>query len=244
MTPAPRHEVLVEVLRLISTVLVLISAILAVTGKFPKPWVYGLAFGIGILVLLWLAKPRVAVWFGERRMRERDQKFILAETTGLEKLVSQFKKFTSVSESRSLVVVLRSAFQNEEQVIQLYGSDYISVWLDCFRSELKYPPTSLMKFFSRYQQFTALVNEFNRNHVNPIHNRIEKSAAKLPERFVDQLEEFRDEFNPYLRSVEQWGTEILAYARFRFGDSAAWQHAPMLSFDRLRPFRGSTTAGA
>lgn len=218
-----RYELVIEVLKFLTAMVAFVAAVLALTGRYQwlaKARVFESAFFVGIVMLVWLAKPRVTDLLKSVLDKRRDRQFIAAEDVRLRKLAERFNQFTSRSDSRSLVGILRSALAYEDLVIRTYGSGYISSWLDCYRKELDSSVKTLPAFLNRCQQFSAIVNEFNRNHVIPAQKQLEKGEAKVLEHYIDQLEGFREEFNAFLRQVEQWASDISDHARSRLGERA------------------------
>jgi hypothetical protein len=122
----------------------------------------------------------------------------------------------------------------------VYGAEYVSCWFDCFSKELEFEAISLRAFLNRCVQFITLVTEFNTSHVMPTQRQIEKSSFAVPDLFVDELEQFREDFNAFQRDVEEWANELSDYGRSS-RDEGGWRqrHTPIVHFDRVKSFRRS-----
>jgi hypothetical protein len=243
-----KHEVLVEVLRFVTAALAFGSITLGIFGRFhwfANPWVITTAGAASLAFLLWLVVPRFKTWAKQRNTRAHDLEFIASQGNRLHKLLGQFRLFAHNTENRSLVSILRSACVDEELVRKMYGAEYLSSWFDCFYKELELEATSLRAFLHRCVQFITLVTEFNTSHVIPTQKQIEKGSFAVPELFVDELEQFREDFNAFQRDVEGWANELSDYARL-FRDEGGWwqRHAPVVHFERVKSFRRSKPAAA
>lgn len=108
--PSRRHEFAVEILKLLTPALGLVLFIAGLSSKYPwlsTPWLRNAHICLGILVLIWFAKPRLTVWATTTSGQKREQRFI-AETDGrLRQLVEQFLVFASLNDNRSLISILR-----------------------------------------------------------------------------------------------------------------------------------------
>lgn len=206
------HEFQIEILRFATPLLALVVFLVGLIGKYSwlsKPWVFSALIILGLLVLICFAKPRLTAWLRRRKVRKRNQRFIAETDARLRELLDQFGVFTSSSDGRSLMYILRAALsQNTQAVEQIIGGDCIGGWLDSYREQLTFPVTSFHQFLSQCRQFGNIVAEFNRNYVLRTQREL---AAKtpLPEYSIAQLEEFRTEYAAFQRSVELWSKGIL-----------------------------------
>jgi hypothetical protein len=243
-----KHELLVEVLRFVTAVLAFGSVTLGVFGRFhwfANPWVLATVGAASLAFLLWLVIPRLKTWARQRNTSARDLEFIASQCNRLHKLLGQFRMFAHNTENRSLVSILRSACLDEELVTQVYGAEYVSSWFDCFYEELEFKATSLRAFLNRCVQFIALVTEFNTSHVIPTQKQIEKGSFAVPDHFVDELEQFREDFNAFQRDVEGWANELSDYASLFRAEGGWWQRdTPVVHFERVKSFRRSKPAAA
>jgi hypothetical protein len=241
-----RHELLVEVLRFATAVLAFASVTLGVFGRFhwfSNPWVIATAGLASLAFLLWLVVPRLKTWAKQRNTRARDLEFIASQGNRLHKLLGQFRVFAHNTENQSLISILRSACVDEELVRQVYGAEYVSSWFDCFYKEQEFEATSLRAFLDRCAQFIALVTEFNTSHVIPTQKQIEKGSFAVPDHFVDELEQFREDFNAFQRDAEEWANELSDDASLFGGEDGSWQrHTPIVHFERVKSFRRSKPA--
>ena len=246
--PARKHELLIEVLRFLTAALALGSVTLGIFGRFhwfANPWVIATAGAASLAFLLWLVVPRLKTWAKQRNTHARDLEFIACQGNRLHKLLGQFKVFAHNTEKQSLVSILRSACVDEELVRQVYGAEYVSSWFDCFSKELEFEAVSLRAFLNRCVQFITLVTEFNTSHVMPTQKQIEKNSFAVPDLFVDELEQFREDFNAFERDVEGWANELSDYARLSCDVGGWWQrHTPVVHFDRVKSFRRSKPVAA
>src|SRR4030088_1753232 len=98
----PRHELSVEILKFLTPALALAVFLAALIGKYPwlsKPWLFSALIALGILVLIWFAKPRLTIWLRRRQDRKRNQLFIAATDVRLRELLQNFTVFTSSSDN-------------------------------------------------------------------------------------------------------------------------------------------------
>lgn len=238
-----KHELLVEVLRFVTAGLAFGSVMLGIFGRFhwfSNPWVIATAGAAGVTFLLWLGIPRFRAWAKQRNTRIHDLEFVASQGKRLHKFLGQFKAFAHSTENESLVSILRSACVDLELVKQMYGAEYVSSWFDCFHEESELEATSLRAFLNRCTQFVALMTEFNTCHVIPTQKQIEKGTFAVPDHFVDELEQFREDYNAFQRDVEEWANELRDYSRLCWGEGDWWRkHSPAVHFERVRSFRRS-----
>lgn len=248
-TTHPRkRELLVEVLRFITAALAFGSVTLGIFGRFrwfANPWVIATAGAASVAFLLWFAVPRFRTWGKQRNTRARELESIASQGKRMHKLLGQFRVFAHNTANQSLLSILRSACVDEELVRQVYGAEYVSSWFDCFYMELEFEATSLRPFLNRCAQFIVLVTEFNTSHVIPTQKQIEKGSFTVPDHFIDELEQFREDFNAFQRDVEEWANELSDYARLWGGEGGWWQrHTAAVHFERVKSFRRSKPADA
>jgi hypothetical protein len=234
--------------RFVTAALAFGSVTLGIFGRFhwfANPWIVATAGAAGVAFLLWLVVPRFRTWARQRNMSARNREFIASQGKRLHKLLGQFRAFAHNAENQSLVSILRSDCVDEELVREVYGAEYISSWLDCFYKELELEATSLRAFLNRCAQFISLVTEFNTRHVIPTQKQIEKGSFAVHEHFVEELEQFREDFNAFQRDVEGWANEVSDYARVCGSEGGFWQkHTPVIHFERVKSFRRSKPAAA
>jgi hypothetical protein len=241
-----KHGVLVEVLRFVTATLAFGSVMLGILGKFhwfSNPWVIATGGAAGVAFLLWLVAPRFRNWLKQKNVRRRDLEFMASQSRRLFKLLGQLKSFAHSTENQSLVSILRCACLDNDLLRQIYGAEYVSSWIDCFEKELEFKATSLRAFLNRCAEFIALMSEFNTSNVIPCQKRFEKGNFAVPDHFVDELEQFREDFNAFQRDIEEWANELGDYASFCCGVGECWQHARVVRFERIKSFRLSKLAG-
>jgi hypothetical protein len=236
-----KHELLVEVLRFVTALLAFGSVTLGVFGRFhwfSNRWVIATAGAASLTFILWLVESRLKTWAKQKNTHARDLEFIASQGSRLRKLLGQFKVFAHNTENQSLVSILRSACVDEEMLRQVYAAECVSSWFDCFYKELEFEATSLCAFLDRCAQFIVLVTEFNTRYVIPTQKQIEKGSFAVPDHFVDELEQFREDFNAFQRDIEEWANELSDHASFFRDDGGAWQrHAPVVHLERVKSFR-------
>jgi len=88
------------------------------------------------------------------------------------------------------------------------------------------------------------MTEFSTCHVIPTQKQIEKGTIAVPDHFIDELEQFREDYNAFQRDVEEWATELTDYSRLGWGEGDWWRkHSPAVHFERVRSFRRSKPVG-
>ena len=94
-------------------------------------------------------------------------------------------------------------------------------------------------FLKTCYEFTTIVTEFNRNYVIKMQKGIE--GRMMPEQafyWIDQLEQFMEEFTHFLRDVEEWAHSVDETAAKRMPDFYRHvQPAPAQIFERVSSFR-------
>jgi len=245
---APRRELLVELLKVLTPALGLLLFLLGLTSKYPwltQPWVKNALVVLGILVVAWFAKPRLVVWRRKLRQRKRDRIFVATNEVRLRQFTDRFAEFISDSNNRSLIYMIRSGFsQNMTAVEQIFSGDYIRNWFASYREQLAFPVTHRMQFLARCRELGNLVQQFNSYYVLRAQKQLALAPSPLPEFNIGELESFREEFAAFLRDFEIWAKEIAEYlqslgvAEF----NAMYQFAPTPSFERVKSFRRSTPA--
>ncbi len=242
-TPTRRHELLIEILKFLTPCLALVSSLVALTGKYSwlsKPWLFHAAGVLGVLtILLWFGKPRLEVRLQRIRGEKRDQRFIAANHTRLQELWEELTVFTSSGNTRSLLCILSSLQSPKMQAVkQIMGGDWIGSWLHCYNEQLTVPAATLHHLLSRCKEFSHIVQEFNTNYVLRTQRQL-ANGTPLAEHSIAQLEEFREEYNAFLRGVERWAKGVSNYLRSRgvAEHSSLWRLAPVNYFERAQSFR-------
>lgn len=103
--PSRRHELLIAILQVA-------AALLALVPYF-SPWAAkhrNYALLVVVVVIGWIAKPRLEAWIKRRRYLRHDQHFVTENAAMLRRLVERFAIFTSNHDTRSLIQILRSAY--------------------------------------------------------------------------------------------------------------------------------------
>lgn len=239
--PPRRHELVIEVLKFLTPALGLVLFLAGLNGKYPllsRPWVFDTLVVLGVFVLIWFAKPRLVVWRRRVRERKRDRRFTAENDVRLRELVEQFAVFTFGGDNRSLISVLRSAHsQNMQAVEQIVVGDYIGSWMQCYQEQLTSPVKSSHQLLSRCREFGTIVQEFNTNYVLRAQKHY-ATGTPLAEHSIAKLEEFREEWAAFLRSVELWAKGISTYLQSLSvtDHPTLWRLAPSMSFERPKSF--------
>ena len=242
----PRHELLIEILKFLTPVLALVSSLVALRGKYPwlsKPWVFDALVALSALILIWFAKPRFVSWLQGVRDSQHERRFIASNDIRLRELLARFTGFTSSSDIRSLIYILRSAYPQNQVLEQILAGDYIGTWIACFHGQMAFPAKSLHQFLGQCREFTCIVQEFNTNYVLR-YQRHCATDASFSEDHVAQMEQFREEFTALLRDIELWATGISGYLRSMDATNNANVSgiAPITYFVRAKSFRQAAPA--
>jgi len=246
-SPDEKRRVSLDVLlQFVAAVITLVPTFLGLKNKHPL--LSYLAIVLGVVVLLWIAKPRAMALVQRVRQRFADRRFAKGQELQLRGLVERFcRRFAGSEDARSFMPIFRSAMVGKIEIANVVGriiaSDYIGSWLACFRQQLKLPAASVDVLVSRCQEFSTIVNSFNRDYVLRAQKEL-GMVAPLSDHYLDQLEEFREEFAAYLRDLEQWVNAFSAQAQGRTGESRYWGIAPTCVFERAKTFRRPTVAGS
>jgi hypothetical protein len=95
-TTPRRHELLIEILKFLTPALALVSSLVALTGRYSwlsKLWLFDAAVVLGVLILLWFAKPRLEVWLQRIRGGKSDQRFIASKPCASARIVGATHSF-------------------------------------------------------------------------------------------------------------------------------------------------------
>jgi hypothetical protein len=247
----PRRELVVEILKVLTPALGLLLFFLGLTSKYPwltQPWVKDILVVLGILVVVWFARPRAVSWLTKLAERKRDRLFVATNDVRLRQFVRRYAEFLSTSNTRSLISMIRSGFTLNVTPEQIITGDYITNWFESYTGQLVFPVTNRMQFLARARELGNLIQQFNSYYVLRTQKQLALAPTPPPEQILDQLETFREEYIAFLREFELWGKEIAAYleslgiAEF----NAMYQFAPCSNFDRVKSFQKKvpSTAGS
>lgn len=167
---------------------------------------------IGIALLVSALIPRLRRPITKLFRKSRAKRFVHDQQPRFQELLQRFGRFVSTDNSKTLVQILQSGCSYNLKVIpNIPGvnntGDFIRRWWGCFRQQIEFPVTGLVSFMARCQEFTIIVDQFDREYVLRAHKDLE-SEPPLPEQYIRDLEQFRDDFNAYLRELEQWAMKI------------------------------------
>jgi hypothetical protein len=230
-------------------VLGLILFLVGLIGKYPwlsKSWVLDALVVLGLLIFIWLAKPRLGVWLQRIRKWKSNQRFIAENAVRLRELVETFAVFPSNNDTRSLINIVRSAYsQNMQAVEQVIVADYVGTWLYCYREQLTFRAKSLDQFLSQCREFSHILQAFNTDYALRAQKQL-ALAVPLAEDSITQLEEFREEYIAFLRGYETWAKGIANYVQAGgvTDHPTLWRLAPTNHFARPKSFRRTTPLNA
>jgi hypothetical protein len=176
--------------------------------------------------------------------RGRQKRFVQAQYPRLQRLNERLVRYADQNDGRSLRAILYSASAYQHDIVtRILGSDYIWTWMQCYSSALNdEQPRSFMGFMRLCNQFTAILAEYNRNYVLKAQKGLEQNPFPQ-EHVVDQLETFRDDFNHYLREVEEWANGVTASALVIETDlHSSPQVSPCNYCERVKTFRKNKVA--
>jgi hypothetical protein len=237
----PRHELTIEVLKFLTPALGLLLFVLGLSAKYPwlsKPWILDCLVGLGILVVLWFAKPRIVAWWQKRAQRGRERQFMANNDARLREFVDQFAEFISDNNTRSLLYMARSSYPKMTELEPLL-TGYIGSWFHSYREQLAFHTQDLQPFLARCREFTNLVSQFNTSYALRAERLVAARATALPEQSAAQLEAFREDYNDFLRNLERWAKGIAAYLQSLgvTDQPAQWRLAPTIYFEKPKSFR-------
>jgi hypothetical protein len=190
-------------MKFVTTVLSLAVVLIGVFGHQKKDVIALLVIVPGAVFLLTVL-PTIANFFKRIYRRGRQRRFVDDEYPRLQRLYERMLRYADQNDGRSLrnILYAASAYQHDI-VLRILHSDYIWTWMQCFRCALNdEKPRSLWLFMRLCNQFTAIIAEYNRNYVLKAQRGIEQTPLGQ-EYIIDQLEQFREDFNHFLREVEE-----------------------------------------
>jgi hypothetical protein len=128
----------------------------------------------------------------------------------------------------------------------IIGFDYIGTWIFCYGQHLKRLPASLPEFMQRCHEFTCIAGEFNRYYVMKAQRELEKTPFKqemLRDYYINDLEQFRDDFVQFLRELEAWMNSVTTEAQKKAPNVFRNpQTLPACIFERPVSFRSNQIA--
>lgn len=229
------------ILQFSGAVLVILQQALDWAHRIP----YGskILFGMAIFVILWIAARQLAVLFHWVIDRLRTNSFVEQQDVRMHTLLDRFNELASSNQTCALMQIIRSAMGNNvDSVARIVACDYIGNWITCFRLQLESRTSSMPILVKRSHELTSLVSSFNRDYAQRAQRQL--SAEKdLAEHSINELEEFREEFNALLRDLEEWGKEIFKQQSAMYGqDGQTLWPTPGIYFERVKSFRRSANA--
>jgi hypothetical protein len=197
----------------------------------------------GIVFFMSVA-PGIVVAIKFMRHRYAQQKFIKREYPVLQRLYQRLVSFSDRNDGRSLRNILYSASSYRHDVIdRLLATDYIWTWIESYGLGLKLEmPCSVLVFLKQCGELAAIVSEYNTNYAHATQKGINEV---LPHEIhiIDQLEQFREDFNQFLRDLEEWANKINASAKDLLPNWS--EHVRMLPgvwYEKVKTFRKGNAA--
>ena len=214
----------------------MLSSLSVFSSKYPQfaRWlmiVGGLAIAGGLL--FYILK---AIRFAMGKLADR--KYIRVQEAKLRDLLAHFKPFVANENSMSLRGILRSF--NDEAAAKLAAPETSDLWADCLLVQLESPSRSLVVLAHRAREFSLLLTDFIGNQAQRLQREITTTGKPPHTTYIDMLEEFHDDFNAFLRELEQWVGPFNEYVIPRIG----WQGIPNSKFQRIKSFRRGIAAGS
>jgi hypothetical protein len=244
--PKPKSWFLSEPqMRFVTAVLSLAVVLIGVFGHQRKE-IIALLFIVPGAVFLLSVLPALARLVKRIYKRGRQKRFVVAQYPRLQRLYQRLLRYADRNDGRSLRGILYSASAYQHDVVtRVLGADYIWTWMQCYGNDLNdQQPRSLLPFMRLCNEFTAILNEYNQNYALKIQKGIEQVPLNQ-EYVIDQLETFREDFNQYLREVEEWATEVTASALKVEPDlHSNVQISPCTFFEKVKTFRKSKITSA
>ena len=198
---------------------------------------------VGVALLLWLALPRIRTGVKRLIQKHRGEQFVCNEQAGFNDLLRRFNRFVSRDDSRSIIPILQSGISfNMEAIVRIpgvNGVNYIGRWLTCFERRLAFPVRGIVSFMTRCQEFTIIVDEFNREYVGKAQKELE-AGKPIPDQYIHDLEQFREDFLAYLREFEQWADRLTNESRKLVNDEELVWTSLVRTFPRVKSFRRSS----
>jgi hypothetical protein len=241
----PRRELLIEFLKVLTPSLGLLLFLLSLTSKYPwltQTWIKDILVVLGILVVVWFARPLVLSSLRRFKEKKRDQSFVSTNDARLRQFIRRFAEFVSTNNTRSLIPLIRSGVSLKMTPEQIITGDYIGDWFKSYREQLEFPVADRMQFLARTRELGNLIQQFNSYYVLRTQKQLALATTLPSQQTLDDLATFREEYIAFLRDFELWAKEIALYlqslgiAEF----NAMYQFAPCTNFERVKPFQKNT----
>jgi hypothetical protein len=225
-------------MKFLTAAISLVAVVIGVYGRQRKDLLVLSVMVPGLLLLLSIL-PSIGYPIRAMLTRRRQMRFVKSEFPRLLRFYQRLPRYVDQNDGRSLRNILYSASAYRHDVVDsLLGSDYISTWIECFGRRLNLgTPNSFSAFMHSCNEFTAILNEYNRHYAIRIQRGIEKTPIDQ-DHIIDQLEQFREDFNQYLREIEEWSSNVTAGALKV--EPTLYSHVqicPSASFEKVKTFR-------
>lgn len=241
-------EFWIGVMNLSGGLLTALPAALPFSKTYPRATIAAMVTGLTVFVV-----SAAAFFFRVVRSKWKaysanvaDLRFIAIHEKRMQDLLNKFHKFIANHDARSLRQILMSAQSaNVDKVGRLLGtSEHTETWADFLRQQLQYPTSSFDQFLLLCREFTTIISDFDRHQVQRAQKEL-TSGTPLQAHYIDQLEEFKDEFNAFLRSAEEWIGEVAEYAKSRQDAISNYiATVPAAYFERVKSFKRADAANA
>jgi type III secretory pathway component EscV len=238
--PPSTQETKQSKLQLIASLGGIATVLLAILTRFPLVGIVAACIVAVVLTFPYLREwTKSAVRFFKRRS------FIKRQHRKLQELLKGFVPFAADNSGRrSMIEIIRSVSSNRsDEIERIQPSKYIAAWTQAFGQQLAFPTSDIHVFMTRCEEFACIVFQFNCDYVLKTQRAMEL-RDQIAEHNIDEFEQFREEFNAYLRNLEDWIAKLVEeWAKIehegrKFG-------VPLRSnYDRLKPFRKVAAAKA
>lgn len=218
----------------------LCALLITILGSKNPSFVFRLLAGIAAIFLLVMLAPVANTLLKKMARKAEEKQFIREEHEKLNELLVTFRKFITVDDCRSLYsIVGRACGNNAGTLSRVFVPNYVSDWIRFFARRMDSSTNDIGTFMTQCEEFTVIILRFNRDCVIRSQKELGGGESSLSEYNVKALEGFREEFNAYLRVVEQW-SNALAIKWSKIEHCGQLHGTPLVSsFERVDSFKQS-----
>jgi hypothetical protein len=214
-----------------------LAAVIGLIEKSPS-WLLRILTGIAAIFLIAFIVSIIRTLWKKLSRKASEERFILQEQDKLNELLMAFYPFVTEHDSRSIFSIVQNAVGNDgDKLLRVVGPNYVFTWIEFVARRTYLPENNADLFMAQCEEFTAIIQQFNRGCVLRSQKEFESGAYALSDHSINALDGFREEFGAYLRLVEQWSNALaMKWNKLKHGGQS---HGTQLvsSFERVKPFK-------
>jgi hypothetical protein len=233
-----------SILNVGAAILAFLAAIVNSAAK-TNPYLKVVLAASAIVLLLYLVFPKIVAAGEKTVIRSRKKRLVREGAAQSIELLKRFNRFSSDNFAGSIVYILQSASSispgARRDIYRILNGSSVKRWLEFHTQSLCKSSKEIDFFILKCSEFTAIVDQFNRDYV--LKAQSELKGNMLAEPILDQLEDFREEFNVFLRDVERWAESFTEKWRETSQDNSPAGPSLISRFTKVKTFRRTSGQG-